>query len=79
MGLDFSEDTYDGGLHLNLFGAEKCARYMGQILTEDCGLSSRRGEEKLEEEWKQKLQDYRDEISRQEQAWKGEKEDEKES
>lgn len=79
MGLDFSADTYDGGLHLNLAGAEKCARYMGELLTEDCGLISRRGEEDLEAEWKEKLKAYRDEISRQEQALKGEKENEKES
>lgn len=78
MGLDFSSDTYDGGLHLNLSGAEKCARYMGKILTEDCGLVSRRGERELEEEWSEKLRDYQDEIRRQENALKGEQKDEKE-
>ena len=78
MGLDFSTDTYDGGLHLNLSGAEKCARYMGEILTNECGLKSRRGEQRLEEEWKEKLQDYQDEIRRQEEALKGEEKDEKE-
>ena len=55
IGLDFSQDTYDGGLHLNLAGAEKLSRYFGEILIRDCGLESRRGEEKLEEAWEEKI------------------------
>ena len=31
-GLDFSTDTYDGGLHLNLSGAEKITRYFDDYL-----------------------------------------------
>lgn len=65
IGLDFNEDTYDGGLHLNLSGAEKLSRYFGEILERDCGLESRRGEEELEREWEKKLADYREEIERQ--------------
>lgn len=58
IGLDFSEDTYDGGLHLNLSGAEKMSQYMGKILSEECNIESRRGEEKLEEIWKKKIELY---------------------
>lgn len=65
IGLDFSTDTYDGGLHLNLSGAEKLSRYFGEILVTDCGLVSRRGETELETEWTQKLEDYNAEIQRQ--------------
>ncbi len=65
MGLDYNTDTYDGGLHLNLSGAEKCARYIGEILTRDCGLTSRRGEPELERLWAGKLEDYKNEIHRQ--------------
>ena len=65
MGLDYSTDTYDAGLHLNLSGAEKCARYFGEILTNDCGLTSRRGEPELESSWEKKLADYQAEIDRQ--------------
>ncbi len=68
IGLDFSQDTYDAGLHLNLSGAEKMSRYFGKILAEDCGLESRRGEEQLEKAWEQKLLDYNAEIKRQMQA-----------
>lgn len=58
IGLDFSKDTYDGGLHLNLSGAEKLSRYMGKILSEECNVKSRRGEEKLEEIWEKKIELY---------------------
>lgn len=68
IGLDFNTDTYDRGLHLNLSGAEKLSRYFGEILTRDCGLESRRGEEVLEREWEKKLADYRTEIERQTEA-----------
>lgn len=70
IGLDFTQDTYDAGLHLNLSGAEKLSRYFGEILIRDCGLASRRGEEALERRWEQKLEDYRAEIERQTEALK---------
>lgn len=70
IGLDFTQDTYDAGLHLNLSGAEKLSRYFGEILIKDCGLASRRGEEALEQRWEQKLADYRAEIERQTEALK---------
>lgn len=67
--LDFTTDTYDAGLHLNLSGAKKTSRWLGTYLQEVCGLSSRRGEEKLEEVWKQKLSEYEKEITRQTAMW----------
>ncbi|MDO4266623.1 MAG: SGNH/GDSL hydrolase family protein [Eubacteriales bacterium] len=35
IGLDMSEDTYDEGLHLNVYGAEKVARWLGAKLSEE--------------------------------------------
>lgn len=70
IGLDFSVDTYDAGLHLNLSGAEKLSDYFGNILATDCQMESRRGEKELEEIWKEKLADYQAEISRQKAALK---------
>ena len=32
MGLDMSTDTYDEGIHLNVYGAEKCTDFLGSIL-----------------------------------------------
>ena len=34
MGIDLGEDTYDGGVHLNVFGAEKYTRWLGAHLSE---------------------------------------------
>ncbi|MBD5455536.1 MAG: SGNH/GDSL hydrolase family protein [Lachnospiraceae bacterium] len=64
-GLDFTKDTYDGGLHMNLSGAEKITKYLGEILEEECDLPDRRGEEELAERWIQKIKAYEDERERQ--------------
>lgn len=68
-GLDFTTDTYDAGLHLNLSGAEKVTRWLGTFLTEECGLESRRGEQELEKEWEIELAAYYEEIERQTKEW----------
>lgn len=65
IGVDFSQDTYDGGLHLNLSGAEKITRYLGQFLSEEKGLEDRRDDSKLQAIWKDKIEAYEDEIVRQ--------------
>ena len=35
IGLDFTQDTYDGGLHLNYWGATKLSHYFGNILSQN--------------------------------------------
>lgn len=62
IGIDYQTDTYDGGLHLNLSGAEKLSEYFGNILTTECNLESRRGEEELEVIWEKKLKKYNQDI-----------------
>ena len=64
-GLDFAKDTYDGGLHMNLSGAEKITKYLGEILEEEYDLPDRRGEEELAERWIQKVNAYEEERERQ--------------
>lgn len=64
-GLDFTTDTYDAGLHLNLSGAEKVTRWLGTFLIEECGLKSRRGEQELETAWEIELKDYYEEMEQQ--------------
>ena len=64
-GLDFSQDTYDGGLHLNLTGAEKITKYLGKVLAEECALPDRRGEAELSEAWEEKISAYEQEIEEQ--------------
>jgi hypothetical protein len=57
-GIDYSTDTYDAGLHMNLSGAEKLADYIGKILSEEYQVPDRRGEEELEQIWKEKIEFY---------------------
>ncbi|MBP5250419.1 MAG: SGNH/GDSL hydrolase family protein [Lachnospiraceae bacterium] len=64
-GLDYSTDTYDAGLHLNLSGAEKTTRWLGDFLTGKKGLTDRRNDEKLSAEWKQKIEFYENAIEEQ--------------
>lgn len=64
-GLDFSQDTYDGGQHLNLSGAEKITAYLGKELSAECGLPDRRSEEELTKVWAEKIAVYEEEIRRQ--------------
>ncbi|MCM1416860.1 MAG: SGNH/GDSL hydrolase family protein [bacterium] len=58
IGLDFAEDTYDGGYHLNLSGAVKLSRCFGKILTEEHGLPDRRQEAETASVYDKKLQAY---------------------
>ena len=60
MGIDWSTDTYDAGLHLNVYGAEKASRWFGKILQEQCGVSDRRGDSELNALWATKVQTYND-------------------
>ena len=60
IGIDFATDTYDGGLHMNLSGAEKLSRYFGKILRDHCALSDMRGDERLSEIWERKREAYYD-------------------
>ncbi len=68
-GLDFSTDTYDAGLHLNLSGAEKITEYLGEMLREETDLADRRGEEHLSGIWEEKLTAYEREKERQIENW----------
>lgn len=57
-GIDYNTDTYDGGLHMNLSGAEKLAHWLGRYLAEEIGLPDRRGEAQLAAAWADKLAFY---------------------
>lgn len=73
IGLDFSQDTYDGGLHMNLSGAEKITKYLGEILMEETELQDRRGEEILTARWEEKRKRY---IADREEQYEGSEDDE---
>ena len=61
IGLNMAQDTYDGGLHLNVSGAEKWAEYIGSWLTENYELTDYRNEEAYAAIWKEKVDRYNEE------------------
>ena len=60
IGIDWETDTYDAGLHLNVWGAEKLSSYFGKILQEQCGVSDRRDDASISADWAEKVQTYYD-------------------
>ena len=58
IGIDWSTDTYDAGLHLNVYGAEKAARWFGKYLQENCDLPDRRNDTALSDIWAEKVATY---------------------
>ncbi len=63
--LDYSKDTYDAGLHLNLSGAEKLSVHLGEVLQNGYNLEDRRGDQDLAAIWQKKLDFYYDMKARQ--------------
>lgn len=65
IGIDWSTDTYDAGLHLNVYGAEKLSVYFGDILAKNHGITDRRGDDALSERWQLRVEKfYNDKNSR---------------
>lgn len=64
-GVDFTTDTYDGGLHMNVYGAEKLSVWLGDFLTEEFALKDRRGEPELAAYWAEIAEEYDKEWQRQ--------------
>lgn len=60
IGLDMTVDTYDGGLHLNLSGAEKFSSYLGEILISNVDLTDYRDSE-YSDVWNSKIVKYNEE------------------
>ena len=64
IGIDWSMDTYDAGLHLNVYGAEKASVWFGNFLDEHCGLPDRRNEAETAAFWAEKATQYYEEKRR---------------
>ena len=58
IGIDWSTDTYDTGLHLNVYGAEKAADWFGKILQEQCDVPDRRNDTEISALWAEKADTY---------------------
>ena len=58
IGLDWSTDTYDKGLHLNVYGAEKVTSYFGKILAENHNMPDHRTDAELSAIWGERIDAY---------------------
>ena len=58
IGIDYSTDTYDKGVHLNVYGAEKMTDYFGRILAENHGLAELSHCEETTSAWQERLDAY---------------------
>ncbi|MCD7817809.1 MAG: SGNH/GDSL hydrolase family protein [Lachnospiraceae bacterium] len=58
IGIDYSTDTYDAGLHLNLSGAEKLSDYFGAWLSETFDLTDYRDSEEYSAVYEEKIRFY---------------------
>ena len=58
IGIDWQTDTYDTGLHLNVYGAEKASKWFGNILQKELNVPDRREETAIAEAWAEKCSTY---------------------
>ena len=58
IGIDYSTDTYDGGLHLNLSGATKLSAFFADILSGQHGLEDHRQDPAIAAVYDEKLRLY---------------------
>ena len=58
IGLDMSKDTYDAGIHLNVYGAEKLSRYFGAILRDIHEIPDRRSDDAACDVWRSRVITY---------------------
>ncbi len=59
MGLDMTTDTYDGGVHLNVYGAEKLTRYFGKLLRDTHKTPDHRSDVSLAGVWETRVEAYK--------------------
>ena len=64
VGIDWQTDTYDGGAHLNVYGAEKLTERFGDILSTIHGVEDKRADVATSKIWEEKLEYYYFEKSR---------------
>lgn len=72
IGIDWQTDTYDRGVHLNIYGAEKMTRYFGKLLCESHGYEANKPTAGNDAAWDARLSRYYAEKSRMEHETKKE-------
>ncbi len=64
IGIDWTKDTYDEGVHLNVYGAEKLSRYFGEILQRDHGIRDLRADADASARWESRVTAYYEDKAR---------------
>ena len=59
MGIDWQTDTYDCGLHLNVYGAEKFTKHLGQIFAQEYELESHKNDSNAVACWNNYLDEFK--------------------
>ena len=57
MGIDWKTDTSDKGIHMNIYGAKKVTKYVGNYLKENYSLPDHRNNPNYQQ-WKQDQEEY---------------------
>lgn len=63
-GLNWNTDTCDGGIHLNIYGAEKLTSYLGKYLTQNYTFEDHRQDEEYKQ-WIEDTEKYEEEKIKQ--------------
>ena len=64
MGIDYTTDTYDAGLHLNLQGATKLSTFFAELLAQNHGLEDHREDPEIADIYNEKLRLYDEEAKK---------------
>lgn len=64
IGLDYSTDTYDGGLHLNYDGGVKLTKFFGKLLVENHGVTDRRTDPAVAAIYEEKLRVFDEAVKK---------------
>ena len=59
VGLDWTKDTRDGGVHLNTRGARKVSLFVGERIKKNYDIPDRRGSDTLSDLWDMDYNDYK--------------------
>ncbi len=58
IGIDYSTDTYDAGVHLNVYGAEKLTDYFGELLVRRHGMENLTHTSQAKDAWNIRVEEY---------------------
>lgn len=58
IGIDWSKDTYDEGVHLNVYGAMKLSEYFGEILAKNHSAPDRHADADFSSSWDRRANEF---------------------